>query len=232
MSKGMYEGRAVVEFLPDGRRVRLGSRYAYIDPKARRWDVPKGAIVDGASIPRPLWTLMGGPFEGKYRNASIIHDWYCDLRSRPWKQVHRMFYDAMITSGVSGAQARLLYAGVYFGGPRWSKTVIENVALATGSRGGKYKLIGRKASTTGYQVAGGTFLDKTIQAALAERDRDTARIKKSVITEHRYLMNNADLQWLESRVADQPSPALSSIEKMVDARLASRTPRRRGMDAK
>jgi hypothetical protein len=126
---GRYEGIPVVTFLDDGRRVRLTEEFAFVDSSDARWDVPKGATVDGASIPRFLWSLIGGPFEGVYRNASIIHDWYCDLRSRPWEVVHRMFYEAMITSGVRGRLAKLMYAGVYMGGPRWSKTVVSNIDL-------------------------------------------------------------------------------------------------------
>jgi len=129
MAAGRYEGTLVVSFLSDGRRVQLIQPFAYVDGANRRWETPKDAIVDGASIPRPLWTLIGGPFEGKYRDASVIHDWYCDLRNRPWKQVHRVFYEAMLTSGVEAAQAKLMYAGVYLGGPRWSETVVHNTGL-------------------------------------------------------------------------------------------------------
>jgi Protein of unknown function (DUF1353) len=89
MPIGKYQRRALVELLNDGRRVKLEEPFAYIDPGKIRWQVPKDAVVDGASIPRMLWLLLGGPFEGKYRNASIIHDWYCDIRVRPWKQVVR-----------------------------------------------------------------------------------------------------------------------------------------------
>ena len=129
---GRYEGTAIVELLEDGRRVRLNQPYSYIDPDGTRWDVPAKAIVDGASIPKVLWSIIGGPFEGKYRAASIIHDWYCDIRLRNWKDVHRMFYNAMLTSGVARVTANIMYAGVYAGGPRWSDTVVENTRTATG----------------------------------------------------------------------------------------------------
>jgi hypothetical protein len=109
--------------------VKLLADFTYIDNAGDRWTVPRDATVDGASIPRMLWTPLGGPMEGEYRDASIVHDWYCDLRSRPWKCVHRMFYEAMLASGVGLARAKIMYAGVYFGGPRWSETVESNVAL-------------------------------------------------------------------------------------------------------
>jgi hypothetical protein len=125
--RGRFDGEVVVTFLPDGRNVKLIQPFAYVDSRDEWWDVPDGAIVDGASIPQALWTFMGGPFEGKYRDASIVHDWYCDLRSRPWRDVHRVFYEAMVTSGVPLPRARLMYAGVYWGGPRWSERVSSNI---------------------------------------------------------------------------------------------------------
>jgi hypothetical protein len=126
---GAYDGTAIVELLEDGRYVRLASDFGYVDSQSVRWDVPKGAVVDGASIPRALWSLTGGPFEGQYRAASIIHDWYCDLRSRSWRSVHRMFHEAMLAAGVTHFQASLMYAGVYWGGPRWSSVIVENTRL-------------------------------------------------------------------------------------------------------
>lgn len=123
---GFYEGTVVVQLLPDGRLVRLTQPFAYIDidPFAMRWEVPPGYEVDGASIPQPLWSLVGSPFTGKYRDASVIHDRYCDLKNRPRGAVHRVFYDAMLTSGVSPLRAKLcmvLWFGAALGGPqRWS----------------------------------------------------------------------------------------------------------------
>jgi hypothetical protein len=126
---GCYTDEAVVALLDDGRRVRVVNHFGYVDRHGLRWDVPAGAIVDGASIPRPLWSVIGGPFEGKYRAASIVHDWFCDVRSRLWKSVHRMFFEAMLASGVPAPQAKLMYAGVYWGGPRWSQTAVDNMQL-------------------------------------------------------------------------------------------------------
>jgi hypothetical protein len=215
MPSGQYDGRAVVELLEDGRRVRLVNPFAYIDPGSKRWDVPDGAIVDGASIPRTLWTLIGGPFEGKYRNASIVHDWFCDRRTRPWKQVHRMFFDAMITSGVSGQKARLLYAGVYFGGPRWSKTVVENNTLVTTTP------INRAVRSPDGASGGGR-----LRFAGPVKSTREVRTKKTVTVLHKYSFKADDLDWLNQQVKG-PSQSLNSIEHMVDKRLAKRTPRKR-----
>jgi len=121
-----FKGRLVVTFDADGRTVTLLQPYAFVDPGRLEWSVPVGAKVDGASIPRLFWPLIGGPFEGKYRNASVIHDWYCDRRTRPWRQVHRAFYDAMLESGVDTGMARVMYAAVTQFGPKWSQVAVSN----------------------------------------------------------------------------------------------------------
>lgn len=96
-----FEGDISATWGIDGRHMQLVAPIAFIDSKGVRWDVPKGATVDGASIPRFFWSVIGGPFGGKYRDASVIHDWYCDVRTRPWREVDRMFYEAMIARGVA-----------------------------------------------------------------------------------------------------------------------------------
>ena len=94
--------------------------------------MPAGAVVDGASIPKVLWPVVGGPFEGKYRDASIIHDWYCDKRTRTWQATHRVFYDAMLVSGVRAKRAKAMYFAVRWAGPRWEERVTINTNLDAG----------------------------------------------------------------------------------------------------
>ena len=89
------------------------------DPRRRQWPVPAGCMIDGASIPQPFWTFVGGPYEGKYRDASAIHDWYCDVRTRTWPETHKVFYDGMVTRKVAPSRAKLMYLAVRAGGPRW-----------------------------------------------------------------------------------------------------------------
>ena len=67
----------------------------------------------------PLWPFFGGPFEGKYRNASVLHDVAYDQRTRPWQQVDRMFYDAMRCSGVGVVEAKTFYFALYRHGHHW-----------------------------------------------------------------------------------------------------------------
>lgn len=118
---GKYEGLPPkVALLDEGRTVKLLKPLTYVAESGERWLVETGAIVDGASIPRVFWSLIGGPFEGKYRNASIIHDRFCDLRNRSWDATHRMFYAAMRCSEVGIFKAKVMFYAVYRFGPRWT----------------------------------------------------------------------------------------------------------------
>ncbi len=93
----------------------------YVDPDGVVWIAPAGSAVDGASIPRSLWSFMGGPFDGKYRNASVLHDVAYDQHIRPWEQCDRMFYNAMRCSGVSAIEAKTMYFALYRFGRHWKR---------------------------------------------------------------------------------------------------------------
>lgn len=110
----------LTEWLDDGRHMRLKQPFGYVEEGGREWPVPSEAVVDGASIPRVFWSLIGGPFEGQYRNASVVHDYYCDMQTRPWQDTHRVFYEAMLCSGVGDIRAKTMYYAVYRFGPRWT----------------------------------------------------------------------------------------------------------------
>lgn len=122
-SWGSFSGSVEVKWLPDGRRMELLKSFQYTDPASAVWDAPQGWIVDGASIPRLAWSIIGGPFEGKYREASVIHDVACDKKERMWQQVHKTFYTAMLASDVDPIKAKIMYAAVYYFGPRWTLSV-------------------------------------------------------------------------------------------------------------
>src|SRR6266436_814094 len=94
---GRFVGNLQFEWLIDGRNMRLLVPFGYVDPGGASWDVPPGAVTDGASIPRVFWSIAG-PFEGKYRDAAVVHDYYCVTQSRSWRDTHLMFYRAMRAS--------------------------------------------------------------------------------------------------------------------------------------
>lgn len=105
---------------PGHTEFKLLADYSYTDKQGDVWTVPAGYVVNGASIPRAVWASVGGPWSGKYRNASVVHDYLTGERISTSKIVHRLFYEGMIHSGVSKARARIMYAAVVVGGGKWS----------------------------------------------------------------------------------------------------------------
>jgi hypothetical protein len=116
---GRFSGELVLRALPDGRTMELMQPFAYTDSRGVSWPVPARTRVDGASIPSVFWSIIGAPYTGKYREASIIHDHYCATRSRHWKAVHKVLLDGMLARGVDKVHAQLMYIAVYRFGPRW-----------------------------------------------------------------------------------------------------------------
>src|SRR6266480_4057186 len=116
---GYYSGSPVTRWEPDGRTMTLLSELRYTDPQGFTWIAPSGSQVDGASIPRSLWSIMGGPFEGKYRNASVLHDVAYEQHKRPWQDCDRMFYNAMRCSGVGAVEAKTMDYSLYRFGRHW-----------------------------------------------------------------------------------------------------------------
>ena len=127
---GRYTGKLILEPLQGGQQLKTVLDFGFLDADGKHWPVPPGTSVDGASIPKALPLLWGGLWHGKYREAAVVHDYHCAARSADWQSVHRMFYRAMLASGVSERRAKLVYAGVYFAGPRWENRVAEPVRLS------------------------------------------------------------------------------------------------------
>lgn len=122
---GQYFGSVQAEWEPDGRNMRLLSEFVFVDPRGRRWIAPKGTEVNGASIPGSLWSIVGGPYEGKYRDASVIHDTYTSAPYvETWEKVHYMFYEGCRADGLGETEAKLMYYAVYHFGPRWDDSEI------------------------------------------------------------------------------------------------------------
>jgi hypothetical protein len=126
-SFGKYVGTVQTEWIEADRKMRLLAPFTYVDPKGIEWKAPAGWVIDGASIPIFAWSIIGGPYNGKYRNASVIHDVACDQQTQPWETVHEAFYWAMMASGVEPWRAKVMYAAVYHFGPRWPQVITVSV---------------------------------------------------------------------------------------------------------
>ncbi|MDB5950663.1 MAG: hypothetical protein JWR65_2518 [Massilia sp.] len=118
MGYGRFSGNPKTEWLSetgDDRNMRLLETFCYIDPQGRRWEAPYGAITNGASIPRTLWSSIGSPYTGNYRRASIVHDIAIHSPCIVRADADAMFYFACLAGGCMLREAKLLYAGVRVG---------------------------------------------------------------------------------------------------------------------
>lgn len=125
---GIFSAPPKLEFIdtPDvpNRNVRVIEDFTFTQASdGSVWEAPSGSLVDGASIPRVLWTLVGSPFTGDYVYASIVHDVACDTRTRLWRDTHYMFYQACLAGGTRPGRAKLMYLAVRNFGPRWPPPV-------------------------------------------------------------------------------------------------------------
>lgn len=115
-----FYGEVVTEWIAnEPRKMKLREEFSFIDGNGKKWVAPASSVIDGASIPRFFWRVIGSPFFGMFRRSSVIHDVYCVTKSEPYKKVHKMFYDAMIVDGVPKGKAKAMYWAVKVGGPKW-----------------------------------------------------------------------------------------------------------------
>jgi Protein of unknown function (DUF1353) len=120
-AKGEFIGN--LEFTPVGCEATglcgIKSEFKYRDPTGVEWLTTPPDKTDGVSIPTWAQPFIGHPFDKEFIKAAVIHDHYCVRQVRPWRQTHRVFYDALRESGVSTSKAKLMYYAVYLGGPKW-----------------------------------------------------------------------------------------------------------------
>jgi hypothetical protein len=142
MTKPAFINTIKVEWdAKDPRAMILLEDVRFIDGHGKTWIATKDSRIDGASIPKLLWSLVGSPFIGMYRRASVIHDVYCVSRTEPWEKVHKMFYDAMITDGVLESKAKIIYKSIMEHGPKWDKNGKTITALDIGNIDKNYDLL-------------------------------------------------------------------------------------------
>jgi Protein of unknown function (DUF1353). len=118
---GYYSGQVEARWENDGRHMTLLSELRYTDPEGILWIAPAGSVVDGASIPRVLWSLMGGPFEENIATPLSCTMSLTTEKTRPWKLCDRMFYNAMRCSGVAATEAKTMYYALYRHGRHWKR---------------------------------------------------------------------------------------------------------------
>ncbi len=100
---------------------------SFVDGARRQFEAPRGTLTDGASIPILFQPLLGNPRDPLFLNAGVLHDAYCGIGNEggprwhadTWQNVHVMFFDALVVAGTPEVKAKVMFAAVWLGGPRW-----------------------------------------------------------------------------------------------------------------
>ena len=116
---GHFSGQVETRWENDGVTMVLLNELRYTDPYGQVWVAPAGSRVNGASIPRAFWSIIGGPFEGKYRNASVLHDVAYEEQKVSPQEADLMFYNAMRCAGVGATKAKTMYYALLRHGRHW-----------------------------------------------------------------------------------------------------------------
>ena len=105
--------------------------FAYLDPRAGPLGAARpGAVVNGASIPRAFWSSSAAPSPASFATPRWFTMWPARSGDRPWRAVHRMFYEACRCGGVGSVKAKTMYYAVFHFGPRWH--VEERTTIVAG----------------------------------------------------------------------------------------------------
>lgn len=130
------------QFTIPGRKFpffRTEENLDFIDAVSTNWAAPAATLTDGASIPPIFVRTIGDPKSREFINAATIHDAYCGVgnengtyfQAATWPKVHRMFYDALRVGGTPKVKAKIMFAAVYIGGPRWDGAKQPQVSRST-----------------------------------------------------------------------------------------------------
>lgn len=131
---GIFNGKIITYWLTDdnpNRNMQLLESFSYTGPDKKNWDAPKDSIINGASIPQAFWSVVGSPYTGNYRGASVIHDVACVYAktNEDRKKADKMFYYACLAGGCPANQARVFYVAVRIGA--WADRVMGSSSKST-----------------------------------------------------------------------------------------------------
>jgi hypothetical protein len=117
----------IVELLPDGVNVAVVEAFTYVASSGIHYTVPVGQLSDGASIPRALWSVIGSPLTGRYRNIALVHDYLYRMQITSKDEADDVLLDGMRLGGCTETEYLAIYEGVHAGGQiAWNEDKNEN----------------------------------------------------------------------------------------------------------
>lgn len=113
-------------------RIRLDFKLAYpvweVNGVTFRVTVPAGFESDGASIPPPLWPILGPPIGSSHLIPSIIHDYLCKTATTYPQRLlgDAVFFCLLKQHDVPRWKRCLMYLGVrFYGRFVWKRGVVN-----------------------------------------------------------------------------------------------------------
>ena len=94
-----------------------------------RITINKGFDFDGASIPKPLWSIIGSPFTGNYVRAALFHDGLYACCTLDRKLSDEIFLDLMKEDGVGYFKRYSMYLAVRAFGSRAYNSNQEDIPV-------------------------------------------------------------------------------------------------------
>lgn len=113
---GRFAAPLRVEIAPPGRLARVLEDFVYVSPDGLHWTTPAGFVFDGASIPRVLWTRLGGPFDGPNIFIGAVHDPRYRFADCDRETADRLLLNVGRCAGLGKQDAMAIYLGVRLGG--------------------------------------------------------------------------------------------------------------------
>lgn len=92
----------------DGEDWILMEDLVYVTRNFDKITVPKGFVTDFASIPRPLWSIVGEP-SGPWAPAAVVHDFCYRTKFLSRVEADQLFRDACIELGVRRTKAWVMW---------------------------------------------------------------------------------------------------------------------------
>lgn len=93
--------------------------------------IPAGFSWNGASIPKLLWSIMGGRYEPETAQASLEHDWFYLFHGVSRAQADQHFLDRCLEMGEPRFKAKAMYAALrLFGGSHWNSSEEDKKQIA------------------------------------------------------------------------------------------------------
>lgn len=136
---GRFIGHPRTESLPappgvssDYTLVRLIEDFAYHANDGALIVAPAGLCSDGASIPSPLWALLGHPLSSMNAPFGLIHDWLyrSGIYARGMADLYA--FDMARCAGHSDKDAIEIYVGLHqFGFVAWNENAKKRAACGS-----------------------------------------------------------------------------------------------------